>query len=640
MGRKVGARKLDEIEDLIESREVYQQLLDPYYKAITREYDFGIKMKQHKEEAAPPAFGYKKRREPLRVVTGDLPNVLRFTAATLSGAPIYLSISPRKPSSTPQETQKAQNAAAAAQAMMFDQVHDIDIGYPSVRRRMIRMAGAARAGAFKLDVCPGGLSGADVVPSVVDPRNLWWDPKYLSHMDYGCPMLGEDFQVTVEEAKNNPDWSWSDADSLRSDSLVKRFPTPSDPAVNNDKRGDDDDYQLITLSRIWLKDDKTTIEVEIGDSTDLPSQKWYMACPDCGYSEQDLTDTPGYDGSTLPEHYPCPKCGQTAEDHPAGMLHRIEISKQIGRAPAYNDKHRYLIVAPMCPTAGFARDGPWLKGLTNFPVATFVPDPFPLEPFGNSDTFRNQDMASIKNALIASGYEQMNRNRDLLLAKEDSLWDAQHEPYQFDGSGDFVAYVSSFEDLSGIKHVQGSGLNAAFPTFLGIVNNELQRFPGIGQINATAPEIKGMQVGVVARVQETGDVPLDEQTRILRECEEYAFTRWLELKCAYSTEAQWFDAVGATGADAYTLFSGSDMPALKLKVQAAPNLNLVDMQKVEKVKGLIGAPPELIKFALKDANVPQDVIDSLVAGMPLKPTGGSDNSTPMPNPVNQIPQTA
>ena len=52
--------------------------------------------------------------------------------------------------------------------------------------------------------------------------------------------------------------------------------------------------------------------------------------------------------------------------------------------------------------------------------------------------------------------------------------------------------------------------SSAIGTWMQIVDSNLSRFRGIGQVAASAEQMKGMPVGTVARIQETGDVPLDE----------------------------------------------------------------------------------------------------------------------------------
>lgn len=616
-----------ELLEMVARRHAHREVLDRYYAAIGQEYDFGIKMKQHRDQ--PRSNRELNRRQRLTVVSLDLPDIIRYTSAVLAGSSIYLDVRPRAPGRDDAETATLKRLSDVARAMMDDKVRDVDIGYPSARRRMIRMASAARAGAVRLDVVPGGPYGTEIVPTAIDPRNLSWDARFNHFNDYGCPELYEDFRISVAEAKTNPDWKWDNPDALHADDMAangQTYPTPAPPAPN--PGAEPPDNRKITLTRLWIKAEPAELEVEIGEPEALPPEQWYMACDTCGYSEHDLVGTPGYDGGRLPEMHPCPQCGETADGLPAGMMHRHDVKKQIGRAPAYSDKHRMVIFAPNCPGAGIGRDGPWPKGLTGFPVAMYVPDPFPLEPFGNSDTFRNQDLASMKNATLASGFEQMERNRDLLIVKEDSLWDSEHEPYNFDGSGDFVAYATNFDDMKGAQHFQGSGLNQAFGAFIGVLDSNLNAHRGIGQVSLSPEQMKGIPVGTVARVQETGDVPLDEQLCILRETEEPLFQRWLELLCAYSTEEQWVETTGPDGARAFAIFHGPSMPSLRLRVHAQPNLDAVDLDKMEKIRGLIGAPPAIIKFALKDANVPEDVIQDLIRGSAGPPNGGAPAPAP------------
>ena len=83
-----------QVLEFIERRKAYRETLSPYYKAIGLEYDFGIKLKQHE----PVPERELARKDRLRVVSTDLPDILRYSSATLAGSAIYMDVRPRGPS--------------------------------------------------------------------------------------------------------------------------------------------------------------------------------------------------------------------------------------------------------------------------------------------------------------------------------------------------------------------------------------------------------------------------------------------------------------------------------------------------------------------------------------------------------------
>ena len=591
--------------------------LKKYHDAIGMEHDYAVKLVQ---------LDPKRRRELVEqgrqpVVSLDLYDIVRYSKAILSGSQIYFDVAPYGPGKTDAETKDLQDAAAIAKDAMMEQIRDVDIGYPKVRRRVVYMGQAARAGAARLDVVNSGPYGTEVVPVQVDPRNLAWDgEQWLSFNDHGCPELWETIRPLLSWAKNNPDFDRASREMLVADDGENIIPRSANPSLDPTNDEHDDESARITLKVGWIKADPDEVPTDNGSTPIDPSQ-WHMACDTCGYSEADLVGTAGYDGASLPELMPCPQCGVTPEGEPVSMMHRIDTEAEIGRVATYSEAHRRVVIAPFCPQAGFLRDASWPKGLTNFPYMLHVPDPFPLEPFGNSATSLNIDLQSLKNKHLRLMDEQMERNRDLTVAVENSFWDAKHQPHRFDGSQGYTAFVNGTERLGDIKHFQGSGLNPASGIWMDRLDAELGRHRGVGQVAADAQQMKGMPVGTVARIQETGDVPLDEMIRILREDEQPFMQRWLELFCAYATVNRWVDTAGPDGERVFRIFNGSSMPPLKLRVIASPNMNAVDMDKIEKMKGLVGAPPSLVRFALKDANVPNEVINELIHGM-APPAGG------------------
>lgn len=608
----------EEAREMIERERRYAGQLKKYRDAMGVEYDFALKLTQLKPNMRRELE--RQGRQP--VVTLDLTDIVRYKSAKLAGEPIYLDVKLNRPGKTPQETALLMDAAQVAKGVMWQKIHDLDIGYPRLRRGFVRMGVAARAGAIKLEIVNG-----TVQPSRCDPRELTWDPIYTHFNEPGCPELCETIHPTLAWVKAQKDWQ--NTENLKPDDGEKIIVRSAPPNVDKDAPQATEE-QTITLKVFWIKCDDDEVEVEENEPRALDPSRWYMACGECGYTESDLVNTPGYDGSKLPESQACPQCGSTPEGMPVAQMHRHDHEMTVGKMPAYPDGHRMVVVAAFQPEEGYLVDRPWPKKLRNFPYGMFVPDPFPIEPFGNSDTFYNMDLQSLKNRAFRNMGEQFERNRDLLIAREDVLWDDQHEPYQFDGSGDTIAFYSGDAVDRDIKQFQGSGLNPAASAWIGILNEELNAHRGIGEVSLTPEQLKGTPVGSIAQSQESGDVPLDECARILREMEEQLFNRWLELELGCMTEDEWFEIMGQEGEMEWRLFSAASAPDMKLSVQASPNLNLVDKMQIDTVKSLQGAPAGVIRLAGQGANLPKNIVDELIAasappvsgaGPPMNPAG-------------------
>jgi hypothetical protein len=605
---RVAAEAVRLIEDWKAQREAFKKVRE----AMRIESNYSLKLQQHQPQSTDP-----KAAKPLRVVTLDLYDNIRYSSAVVRKADIYLSVRPAGGASTEAQDIENEQAAEVAQAALTDEITSIEKGYPRVRRRVIRHSIAARQGAAKLEVVPGGPHGVEIVPREVDPGNLTWDPRFVHFNDYGCPSLWERFRVPLAAARANKDWK--NTDKLTPDDGEKAYPEIAGPTV--DMAAWELHHGQVTLAVGWLKE-----EVEVAEEPKAPfrldPRNWFMACSKCGYTEHDMSHHAGYDGSQLPEQLPCPNCPPTVEGLPGAMMDRIEVEPDFEFQPKRSQRLRRVILAPCSPGAGFLRDGEWPNGLTNFPYMMHVSDPFPLEPSGNSQTSLNMDLQSLKNESVRAGFEQMDRNRDLLLVKEDALWDANHEPFEY-GSGDFVAYVSDYESLRGIQHFQGSGLNPAFGMWMDRMDGELGRFRGTGQFNINAQSMKGTPVGTIARSQESGDVPLDEQISILREDEEQFFNRWLEMYVAYADTDRWVEVDGINGARAMRLFNGTKMPPLRLRLHAQADMNAVDAQGIERLVSLAGKPASVVRYAGKRANLPHNVIEDLIreTALPAPPSG-------------------
>jgi hypothetical protein len=612
MARGPSKKKLAEAEELIERWRNNHRSLRAYHKAMRLEYGYNLKLKHHDPPDENKPLGAK---QPLTVSTLDLYDITRYASAQIAGSSIYLDVRPEEPGRDEQEQSDLDDAAMVARSVLEEQLHDVDLGYPKVRRAVARMGQSARVGAARLDVVPGGRMGADVVPIVVKPWNISWDTRFMHPLEHGNRVLWEVIErVSLESIHGEPSYGPNralvKADDGRNAIDVAEM-SESDPHVDHDSEEDCEQYATLVVG--WLMDDPTTVEVQVGEPALLPVEDRYMACGTCGYTEQDLAQDPSYAGDKLPESMPCPQCGLTPEGQPKSQMHRVERETTVADAPAYEDQHRRIVFAPLSPEAGLLKDEPWPKGLTKFPHMYHVADPFPLEPTGNSQTFLNMDLQSLKNATVVEGFLQMERNKDLTIAKEDSIWDSNHQPYQFDGSGDRFAFVTNYDDLMGIKHFQGSGLNSEFGLWFQTIDGELNKHRGIGQASGNLDQLKGVQVGAIARSMETGDVPVDETLKIFREDEEQFINRWLELLCGAWTSKRWVDAAGPDGRIEPRLFDPQAMPKLKLRVHASPDMNSVDREQMKAASELAKIEsPALLRFAAQSAKLPRHVVEELV----------------------------
>lgn len=610
--------------------------LRKFHLASTTEYNYGIKLRQHNEPDDLSGLSLSRRRR-RTVTTLDLYDIIRYQSASLGGASTYLDVKTATPAGDEQLgpdgapgplAKKWQEAANTAKSVLMEQITDTDLGFPRVKRKVIRQAIAARAGACRLDVVPGGQNGAVIVPTMIDWRNLGWDLRYSHFNEWGCPWLDETIRIPIEEAKRrvkSDGWRKKAVDALRPDDYDIINGTGgttwdvAEPKV--DRAAWKKHRNHVTLVVRWIKDADETPEPEAPEQ--LEPRDWYMACPTCGYSEYDLSKSVDYDGSMLPPFAPCPRCGLTAEGEPAGTMERMEVAPQMGKEVEPKERHRRVIFAPFCPTAGLLKDGPWPKGLEGFPYWMFVPDPFPLEPVGNSTTYLNQDLQSLKNQSMRSAAEQMERNHDLTIVLETEYTDGNGEPYDWSGNGPsgYRAMTNNPEALNGAKHFQGSGLNPAFMPWITVLDANLTQHRGTGQYSMTPAQIKGTTAETAARVQETGDVPVDEVLRILREDFEQLLQRWLELIGGNWTIDRWTEVAGPSGETAWRLFRPSALPPLRLKVHSGPDLNLVDIDRIRAVKEMQGLPPVAMRLVASALNLPSELVEQLIKETMAPPAG-------------------
>ena len=123
-----------------------------------------------------------------------------------------------------------------------------------------------------------------------------------------------------------------------------------------------------------------------------------------------------------------------------------------------------------------------------------------------------------------------------------------------------------------------------------------------------------------------------------------AFQRIAELICGVYDVPRWTDTVGPTGESSARLFRGTDMPLLKVKVHAAPDLNQVDADQMNAIKGLQEiTSPTLLRIACQRAKLPKTTTDELVKELmaklapPAPPMGGPPGMIPGPSGAPNMP---
>lgn len=604
-------------------------VLRPYMKRLQREYEFCWKFDHYSAGQRQEL----QRVDRIQPATADVYDVVRYQSAMITAAEPYLDVKPVDEIKDPE-------AAELVRATMEREINDPERQYRAIRRAMVRMGFSARVGAVLLDVDPVGCGyGPEVVPRLADPRTLSWTAPYLHPNQYGCPRFREVLRMPLEQVKRMR--GWKHVDQLRADDgeteLAERI-SSVDPAAPLKPGEGTQDVPMVTICKEWRRDEFAPRTRTLKTAA-LPPGERHFACAECDWrspvqDQQALAmesmleeaaaaagaDMPAAPPFEWPEAMPCPQCGTP--------LQRIDVTDESLTEMEYPHGRRFVIVAPLQPAVPPLVDEPWPEHLTGFPVGYYVPDPLPLEPSGNSTTFVQWDPQCMIDSMFRLGHEQMHRNRDLLVVLEGTLHDSAGEPYQHDGSGDYVAYATSADGMAALKQFQGSGLNSAWPTFLSSVQDSMQRNRGIGQIAMSAQELKGTPVGTVARQQESGDVPVDDAIAVLRELETMLFTRWFQLGKSVWTRARAVRLMGDDGNAAYRLMNLSSAPNVDIRVTAQPSLDPSQLAKMDALTKIRGATPAELKWLAKVANLPMELMTDLIAEQASTLGDPNDPSSP------------
>ena len=198
-----------------------------------------------------------------------------------------------------------------------------------------------------------------------------------------------------------------------------------------------------------------------------------------------------------------------------------------------------------------------------------------------SDTALHWSLQLIIDSTLRLGYEQMAQNRALLITLEDGLNDATGEPWQFSDVQGPVAYARDLTVLNGTKWFQGSAIPVGWVDFLNSVKGSFVPNRGTSDVYLDPQNTKNIPVGTIQAMQASGEVPVDEHIRSLRQRESLFVSTVLDLIRDFWTEARWVRFRGEQGALDYRSLRGSDLLPADVIVTASPRMKGVALQEAQ-----------------------------------------------------------
>jgi hypothetical protein len=507
-------------------------------------------------------------------VTADLFDLLRHKWSKISDSPIAIEALPVDPIEDP-------DGADFAKAAIESQINDPLKRYRQLRRKMVTAGLAARAGAMWLDWNPGaGNLGGEIIFEYQRPGDLFICPGYELHDVCNPYLIRRKQRVRLQDIRRMKNSGWKNTEEVVADQHA---------ATDYARRQGQVDYNARTgrtgagpslgassqltaeLLFCYLRYDDTRDEPPPTEYPLDPSEH-HMACLQCGHVETDHWKMPLEEGEQGPPQLPdygddCPECDANPEMAAVPMERITHVSEEQSflRYP----HGRLIIIAPSSEVLLY--DGPWLCPTRSFPCMLWKSYDHPTDPYGQSDTSLHWSHQLILDVLLRSGYWQMIRNQDVILAPltgkgGPGLFQADGKtPFEFTDQHGAVAYFRDPLLAHSVQHFQGSGLAAGLPQLYDMIRGSFSGNKGSGDFGLTPENSKNIAASTVNQLTQLGEIPTEDHIASLQAEESIFFGNVLDMIIHYWTEERVIRTMGPDGV----------MKFLKLKGDYIPNADIV-----------------------------------------------------------------
>lgn len=571
---------------------------------VGEEVAFGLELDQYEDPEGETRDAYLVQpvdRGSLRLWTHNV-------AVTRQSFPINLSVQPI-------DQQEDPNAASLMRwALEHDILNNRTNGFRETRKRYIGAAHAMRVGCARLDWRPEvGEQGGEVIPILVDMRNMFFRGAYLWPHHPLNPDLIEVCRIPLDEAKRMRGWDQDVVKDLLADDGSEFFHEggrkggdETDAAgnvrlsgtgrVRNDNPESDED-DMVSIALAWSRFDTTARE----GAVPLPDGERYMQCISC----KDKSPTQLAADESYPKIDPlsCPQCAgdrvrvdrRMATDGLRYLngkrLTIVALNKSVQR-PLYDDNWP----VPKCPTFPYL----WLPCVA-----------FPHKAVPESDISSNWSGTLGRNFTMRTIYQQAHRSRPITLLPEVGLKNRTGHNFDIDTQDDDVAYYGKMMSLDPIKTVQAQPVSESLFQLHELLNGSFRENEGSNDVSLAPGQSRDIPVGSLQQQIESGSYPINMFGEDLYDAESPFFTCWGYYIQAFWTDERWIRTRGVTGKQDWLAVSGIGLPDSDVTVSSGPNGNALRTEDMKAMQLLMGAPPEMRELIGRVANVDRGLLDQI-----------------------------
>lgn len=545
---------------LVESLyEIGKRHWEKTWDAVTEELDFS----DGKHFAVDEDEHAKDRRQ-LQFKGQELYNVIRHKSAQVTAWPRHVEARPIDREVDPPTAELATYLIeweTGNPLKLFDDYCDI----------MVTGAIAARYWLMAIDFDPFVGPWGEIVFRPLDPRNTMWEPGYHSPHDIACGWFIETRRPTLAWVRSQKGWN-TEGVGPDSDTTEPR------QTRSEEFPGDTGAEKKVTLRFLWLKHDRTTVDVDT-DYQDFPEDGRYLSCESCGWKSEP--------GAEWPEKDVCPKCGMPVE--------RVDGAAGTETRRLYPDGRRLVVTAPNSGSTEPLYDGPWtIKGLRSFPVMMLSCYLHPSKPVGPSDTLLNWSGQLMADLLMTTAGQRVLEFRNYYLMPEVGINDWSGKRFEFRDDQFNSLYYKEGLMPANVQVLQGSALDPSWRIYWQATRETLLSNQGISDLGLGPQDSKDIAASTVQQLTQMGEIPVEQlKRRYHRELGRGYGLIWDFIRATY-TPAR-LSRLHIADMDALVNIAGDELPNYDFVITDGAGLMGLDKSRAEAMMMLIQAaqlPPE------------------------------------------------
>lgn len=504
---------------------------------------------------------HQRDRYAVKVIGQESFNVIRHKSSQVTGTPRQMEA---RPLDQEEDPVLAEAATGLVEWEMNNPLKMLD-DYLDI---MVTGCLAARYWGIYIDFDPNIGEFGEITFGNVDPRNVVWEPGFHNPHDPACNWLIEDNRINVESAKElfpeHADAIVSDYDSRDStDSNTVEFPTVDDGKV--------------TIRRCWLKNDRTMkVDSKANSFVELPEDKRYMACPQCGWNSPPQGEIPEVD---MPETGTCQQCG--------GPSRRVDGTIEDVSRRRFKDGKRLIITLPTIGVQEPVYDGPWPVVCRTFPRFFLTDYLHPSKPVGPSDISLNWSAQQMSDILMTTAGQRMLEFRNYYMMPEAGVADYKGDRFEFRDDQFNVMFYKGDMAPSAVQTLAGTSLDPAWNIYFQAVQVVLKSVQGISDLGLTPQQSKDIASSTVQQLTAMGEVPVEHlKRRYHRLLSLFAGTLWDFIRQTY-TPARLARLRMSDGTDIVRSLKGDELPNFDFVLTDAAPLSALDKARAEATSILI-----------------------------------------------------